>query len=325
MNPKEPCPVCASLSVRQPFALPTSRGVRHWSRCPKCHSYFDCQPFDLESEVSHTRKWPWGNIEQGLQFNTSKRILYISILRLLNRFAASGSTLLDVGCSYGGFMAEARKQGYSASGMDIVPEAADYCRSQGFRCKVGVSVGDLDIADSSLDVVSVLDCNYYWPNQIRELRAIQNKLSSNGLLAMRVVDKSWMLTAGLALRRSFPNLSKKICTRAVNDHRVSIPVKSLLRVLRQEQFAILYASPAGALHHDDASLSVKAAFALGYLVWLVSRQYARAWVLDSRKETTNMIPRHAPPFALPNLLSVICRSSDVDQTAWRSLAPRNSG
>jgi len=287
MNREEPCAVCASLSVRRPFALPTSRGVRQWTRCPNCRSYSDCQTFDLESEVSHTRKWPWGNIEQGVQLNARKRIVYLAVLRLLNRFAASGSTLLDVGCSYGGFMEEARQQGYSASGMDIVPEAVDYCRSRGFTCQVGASVGDLDTADSSLDAVSVLDCNCYWPNQIRELRAIRNKLRSNGLLAMRVANKSWMVSTGLALRRFSPSLSSKICARAVNDHRVSIPVRSLLRVLRQEQFTILYASPAGALNHDNASLAVKAVYALGYLVWLVSRQHlAPGCLILARRQRT---------------------------------------
>ena len=59
-----PCPVCASLSLRHAFDLKTSRGVRQWTRCPDCRSYSDCQAFDLENEVSHTRKWPWGNIER---------------------------------------------------------------------------------------------------------------------------------------------------------------------------------------------------------------------------------------------------------------------
>ena len=285
MNAAEPCPVCADLSVRQPFALRTSRGVRQWARCPVCRSYSDCQMFDLESEVLHTRQWPWGNSEQGLQLNVRKRTMYQSVVRLLNRYAAPGSSLLDVGCSFGGFMEEAHLQGYAASGMDIVPEAVDYCRRQGFSCHVAASVGDLDIADGSLDVISALDCNYYWPNQIRELRAIRNKLRANGLLAMRVVDKSWLVTSGLALRRVAPDLSNTICRRAVNDHRASIPVRSLLQILRQEQFTILYASPAGALHQDNASLAVKTVYALGYLVWLVARRYlAPGCLILARKQ-----------------------------------------
>ena len=287
MYSEYPCPVCGRPFAGHSYSLQTSRGTRQWTRCPHCRSYSDCQAFDLESEVSHTRKWPWGNIEQGLQLNTRKRILYLSILKLLNCYAVSGSNLLDVGCSYGGFMMEARQQGYSASGMDIVPEAVDYCRSQGFSCQAAASVGDLDIADSSLDAISALDCNFYWADQIGELRAIRNKLRANGLLAMRVVDKSWMVTMGLALRRLAPSLGNKICARALNDHRVSIPVRSLLRILRQEQFQILYASPAGALHHDNASLAVKSAFALGYLVWLVSRRYvAPGCLILARKQLT---------------------------------------
>jgi SAM-dependent methyltransferase len=284
---REPCPVCACLSVRRLLSLPTSRGMRQWTRCPSCHSYSDCQRFELDSEVSHTRTRPWGNIEHGLELKAHRRVFYRSVLRLLNRYAASGSSLVDVGCSYGGFLEEARRQGYLASGMDIVPEAADYCRGQGFSCQVAASLGEVDIANASVDAISVLDCNCYWPNQIRELRAIRDKLSSNGLLVMRVVNKSWMVTTGLALRSLSASWSNTICARAINDHRASIPVRSLLRVLRQERFTILYASPAGSINHDNSSLAVKAAYVLGYMVWRVSgRNFAPGCLILARKQPT---------------------------------------
>jgi dTDP-4-amino-4,6-dideoxygalactose transaminase len=38
-------------------------------------------------------------------------------------------------------------------------------------------------------------------------------------------------------------------------------------------------------------------------------------VLDSRQETANLIPRHAPPFGLHGLLSVLCQGSDASETA----------
>lgn len=287
MDTKERCPVCAQQTIRRAFSTPTSRGIRQWARCPDCRAYFDCQAFDLPSEVSHTRVQTWGNLASGLQLAVSRRPMYLSVLRLLDRYAAPKSSLLDVGCSCGGFLEEARRRGYAASGMDIVPEMAEYCRQQGFPCHVGASIAEIEVPDSSLDIVSVLDCNYYWPDQVTELRAIGKKLRPNGLLVMRVADKSWMLTAGLALRRFATRFGDKACARAVNDHRVSIPVRSMLRVMRQEGFAVLYASPAGARHGADASLAVKVNFALGYLVWLVSRRYyAPGCLILARKETS---------------------------------------
>jgi SAM-dependent methyltransferase len=267
------CPVCRQRFDALPFTLPTSRGERQWARCACCRSYFDCEPFELEKEVSHTRLRPWGNIELGVEVGDNKRDMYISVLRLLSRYAEPRSKLLDVGCSTGGFLEAAGRQNFLGQGMDIVPETVEYCRERGLSCQTGASVGDLDLADSSLDIVSVLDCNYYWADQVRELRAIWTKLRPDGLLVMRVVDKSWMIAPARALCRIMPRLGKKMCRRAVNDHRVSIPVRSLLRILRREGFAILYASPAGASQGSHSSFGVRASFAFGYLAWLAARRY----------------------------------------------------
>ncbi len=201
-----------------------------------------------------------------------KRAMYLSVLRLLHRHAAPGSSLLDVGCSCGGFLEEARREGYQASGMDIVPEMVEYCRKRGFPCHVGASLAGIDVADSSLDIVSVLDCNYYWPDQIAELRHWTKTVPQRPVGDARrqqIVDVD-RRACSAPHRARFGN---KICVRAVNDHRVSIPVRSLLRILRREGFDILYASPAGALHGGESSFAVKANFAVGYLLWLVSRRY----------------------------------------------------
>jgi SAM-dependent methyltransferase len=151
--------------------------------------------------------------------------------------------------------------------MDIVPEAVQYTRQQGFPCDLAASIEELDLPDGSLEIVSVLDCNCYWPDQRTELRAAWRKLRPSGLLVMRLADKSWMLSAGLAMSKSFPVLGARLCRRAVNDHRVSIPFSSMLRLLRQEGFEIVYASARGAMHSDESSLAVKASFAIGLIVW----------------------------------------------------------
>src|SRR5262249_43557353 len=155
-----------------------------------------------------------------LKLNETKASMFQSVLRLLERHGA-GTRLLDVGCSYGGFLQLAHSHGYDASGVDIVPEAVEYVRQRGLQCQVAPTVADLSIADGSVDVVSALDCNYYWPSQITELRAIRAKLRPQGLLVMRVVDKSWLLRIGLATRTWWGSFGNRLCERAVNDHRVS--------------------------------------------------------------------------------------------------------
>ncbi len=206
---------------------------------------------------------------------------------VLSRYAQPGSTLLDVGCSYGGFLQRAQKEGYRVRGMDIVPEAVDYVRSQGIPCDRGWSVDELDIPEDSLGIVSVLDCNYYWQSQTKELGAIRSLLCRDGLLVMRVVDMSWVMQTGLWLRRCFPSAGQRLCEKAVYDHRVSIPVRSLLRVVQQKGFEIIYTSPRDAMPFRYNSLKVKTAYAIGQLAWRITRyNLAPGFVFLARKSTS---------------------------------------
>ena len=230
------CPVCEreldTGSLQPTIVLKTPRGDQAWKRCPGCRSFFAAERYDPEKEVEHTRTRPWGMVESGVLLNEDKAPMFEAILRRLRDHPPKGCTLLDIGCSYGGFLKKARKEGYLVREIDIVPEAVEYVRNQGITCDCAKSVGDLDIPDNSQSVITVLDCNYYWPSQRKELRAIRSKLCPDGLLAMRVVDTSWAIQLGLWLRKFLPAVGQRLCEKAAYDHRVSIPVQSLLRVVQ---------------------------------------------------------------------------------------------
>ena len=281
------CPVCEiELDIKSlaTLVLKTPRGNQAWARCPGCGSFFAAERYDPEQEVQHTRTRPWGKVESGSALNHYKGLMFEAILRVLRGYAPRGSTLLDVGCSYGGFLQRAKREGYRVRGVNIVPEAVEYVRSQGIPCECAKSVEDLDIPKSSQGVISVLDCNCYWPSQRKELRALRSRLSANGLLVMRVVDTSWMVRIGLWLRRWFPIAGQRLCEKAVYDHRVSIPVRSLMRLVRQEGFEIVYTSPRDAMPSRYNSLKVKTAYTLGHFAWRIAGCYvAPGWVLLARK------------------------------------------
>jgi SAM-dependent methyltransferase len=244
-----------------------ARGLVSWGRCPACRCYFSLAPYDLGVEVSHTETTSWGQQTSGVALNAFKRRMFLSVLELLERRRAPPATILDVGCSYGGFLLNARRSGYDGFGIDIVPAAIRHVRSAGIPAAVARSIADPDVAPRlPFDIITCLDCNYYWPNQPAELRHAFEALRPGGLLAMRVVDKSWMLTIGLTTMKLDVALGARIARAAVNDHRFSMPVTSLLRLLERTGFEVLHASPEGALHSDDSRWPVKASFALGRLV-----------------------------------------------------------
>ena len=213
--------------------------------------------------------------------------MFEAILRRLRDHPPKGCTLLDIGCSYGGFLKKARKEGYLVRGIDIVPEAVEYVRNQGITCDCAKSVGDLDIPDNSQSVITVLDCNYYWPSQRKELRAIRSKLCPDGLLAMRVVDTSWAIQLGLWLRKFLPAVGQRLCEKAAYDHRVSIPVQSLLRVVQLEGFAIIHTSPRDAMPVRHNSCKVKTAYAIGGITWsIVGHNLSPGFVFIARKRAS---------------------------------------
>jgi SAM-dependent methyltransferase len=263
------------------------RGSQSWARCLSCRSFFAANEYDPGQEVEHTRTRPWGIIESGIALNDEKSPMFEAVLRTLHRYAQPGGTLLDIGCSYGGFLMKAQDEGYQVRGIDIVPEAVEYVRRRGIPCDLSGSVGDLHIPENSLGIVTALDCNYYWPSQRKELRAIRSVLSPGGLLVVRTVDTSWAIQIGLWLRRWSPGAAQRLCEKAVYDHRVSVPVRSLLRVVEQEGFEILYTSPRDAMPFRHNSYKVKTAYAIGELAWRIFHyNLAPGFVFIARKKAS---------------------------------------
>lgn len=264
------CPACGKPTneAARAWKFVNARGETEWLRCSGCRSYFMNGEYNLENEIQHTQQMTWGDAEQGAQLNQFKQRMYQSILSQLTKIAVpTGKTLLDVGCSYGGFMEAAAKSGYTVSGFDIVPEAVSYVQQHGMAAQCCAQVRDFSLTGELFDVISVLDANIYWPDQRMELKDIFDRLKPGGILVMRIVDKSWMARVGAMLQQVSPVRGQKLLRRAVNDHRFSMPAGSFLQLLEQTGFRVISATPRGAIHSDDTSLGVKLSFGLGIALW----------------------------------------------------------
>ena len=177
-----------------------------------------------------------------------------------------------MGCSYGGFLLAARQSGFQGHGIDIVPEAVQYVREQGIPCETAMSVDELSLPDDSQDVVTVLDCNYYWPDQAKELSSIRNKLRPGGLLVIRMATKSWMLRVGLLI--ALVSWPWPASMRPSGERPSSFNFRpDILVSLACEGFDVLYSSPQGAMQTDKCSPLVKVSFGLGSLIWRLTGQY----------------------------------------------------
>ena len=105
-------------------------------------------------------------------------------LRLLRRTVRQpgGLKLLDIGCSTGLFLNEARSAGYTVRGAELSPSTAGFARD---HFGLDVHPGDwrnADYADGSFDVVTLFDVIEHLPDPLAELRAIRRLLKPGGLL-----------------------------------------------------------------------------------------------------------------------------------------------
>jgi 2-polyprenyl-3-methyl-5-hydroxy-6-metoxy-1,4-benzoquinol methylase len=264
------CPACGAASTQagRAWKLVNARGETEWLRCNCCRSYFMDRSYSLESEVSHTQTMTWGDTVRGSTLNTFKLRMYKSILAQMQKYVdPKDKSLLDVGCSYGGFMEAAKVVGFDVSGFDIVPQAVNFVNTSGMAAECCGSIRDFQGPTKTFDVITVLDANIYWPDQASELSDIYQRLNDGGLLVMRVADKSWLATIGTALQKLSPEKAGKLLKRAVNDHRFSMPTSSLLRLLKTTGFNVISASPKGAIHSDDTGLLVQLSFGIGIALW----------------------------------------------------------
>jgi SAM-dependent methyltransferase len=267
------CPACgasssASASIPR-YEFESGRGIVGWTRCADCQTYFLADDYDPSLETDHTRNMAWGNEAAGVALNQKKSRGFVSALDQIEALGYHGGRLLDVGCSFGGILLEARKRGFEGAGVDIVPEAVEWVRQQGFAAQQCSSLSDCTLysEDNPADVITVLDAHIYWPDQPAELAAAWRLLRDDGLLLIRAVTKSSYITTGRAVGAVSSSLSKKLIRRAIADHRFSMPLKSLLKTVTQAGFEVVQATPKGAQHTDGMALPARAAFAMGTLLW----------------------------------------------------------
>lgn len=265
------CPGCGSQtkSSTRRFPMESVRGTSEFLRCDACHAYFSGDEYHPEVEEEHTRQMAWGEEDRGTQLNQFKQKMYHSILDGIEREGLAGSSLLDVGCSFGGFLTEANKRGFQVSGVDIVGDAVNYCKRQGHQAQQCASLDECTLYSESApaDVVTVLDAHIYWPDQPRELRAAWRMLKDDGLLVIRAIAKSPFITAGRVMQSVAPNFGKNLIRRAITDHRFSQPLLGLIKTIEAAGFDVTLATPKGAVHSDESGLGVRMAFAVGAVTW----------------------------------------------------------
>lgn len=106
-------------------------------------------------------------------------------LVLLERLTA-GRRLLDVGTAYGFFLVAARERGWSAVGVEIAPEPAEYARrTYGLDVRTG-TLDTVPLEPASFDVVTIRHVLEHVPDPLGMLRQAAALVRPGGLILVAV-------------------------------------------------------------------------------------------------------------------------------------------
>lgn len=110
--------------------------------------------------------------------------------QLAKRFPDRGR-LLEVGCSYGGFMAEARRDGWDVTGIELSETAASYARENlGLRVLSGSLHGNLNQLGEPYQAVALFHVIEHVPNPVELLEMCRRLIKPKGLLVLKTPNIS---------------------------------------------------------------------------------------------------------------------------------------
>ena len=125
-----------------------------------------------------------------------------AVLADLNRQFPKRGRLLEIGCSYGGFLREAQREGWDVTGIELSETAAQFAREQfGLKVFCGELQDQIDKLGEPYDVVALFHVIEHVPDPIGFLELSRKLTTPGGILLLktpnvtsliaRITGKTW--------------------------------------------------------------------------------------------------------------------------------------
>ncbi len=138
---------------------------------PRIHSHDIIAAYsDMEDDESYLKE------EMG------RRMAAHLLLKKIKKFKLQGNKLLDIGCSIGFFLDEARKMGWNVSGVEISKWAVKYAKEKLSLTVHHASLEDAKLPDNHFDVVIMQDTIEHLLNPRETLLEIKRILKPGGIV-----------------------------------------------------------------------------------------------------------------------------------------------
>lgn len=161
--------------------------------CSNCDHYFTNPTYSQKTlDDIYNNKYSYDAhslIEGEKRMRAKKYASYIANLEGV-------STALEVGCMHGLLLTEMEAQGLKVSGVELDPEAVEYCRDHGLDVVQSSIEDHLDKAGSKHDVIIMSHVIEHITEPQKQLEALRKRMSKKGRLVL-ITPNSKSLTRGL--------------------------------------------------------------------------------------------------------------------------------
>src|SRR5262249_35781176 len=179
------CPAC-NAAAEHAFRFGIN-GCDIWQCCVCGLGRADCSGFD--PAAYYTQGYFSGERADGyadyLGAEPVLRREFAHTVDFIRRYRASGK-LLEIGCAYGFFLAEAKRH-FAVSGIELAAEPVAYCRRHGLAVEAGTA-DEVGRAGGPFDVIVLLDVIEHLPDPHATLAQLARALAPGGVIVLTTGD-----------------------------------------------------------------------------------------------------------------------------------------
>ncbi len=189
---KEKCPLCGSGEIEGHYRITSY--IEHFDteRCRRCGFIFMNPPFDDETLNSfYSREYYEGEADYSYiderQLGEFADYVYRARIRKIKKYVQEGN-FLDVGCSFGGLLGAAAKQGFSPYGIELSAFSHEHS-SELFPGNIhNGTLGDHPFSEDFFSVITMVELIEHLEDPAEAIAECYKLLKKDGLLLIQTAN-----------------------------------------------------------------------------------------------------------------------------------------